>query len=242
MEWDLEICPSVRRELEDMKVKQRFWAVYPCGYQQFEVRLGDQAYGVDLIRRVCDCRGWQLTGIPCLHAMAAIANLNQNVEDYVDSCFTKNSFLNTYSYSIQPMNGSTSWPKTTYNKILPPVSRRLPGRPKTKRKNGQFEKEDDKKQTTTRAGRTQRCSYCQAHGHKKHKCPRKGKIQVQQVEEMKEGHMVEMEKGQVEEMQEGHKMDMKEGHMVDMKEGHRMEMQEGHKGSSGGNAGGTRAE
>ena len=23
MEWDLEICPSVRRELENMKVKQR---------------------------------------------------------------------------------------------------------------------------------------------------------------------------------------------------------------------------
>ena len=44
------------------------------------------------------------------------------------------------------MNGSTSWPKTTYTKILPPVSRRLPGRPKTKRKKGQFEKEDDKKQ------------------------------------------------------------------------------------------------
>ncbi|KAL4583140.1 hypothetical protein LXL04_007705 [Taraxacum kok-saghyz] len=73
---DLEICPSVRRELEDMKVKQRFWAVYPCGYQQFEVRRGDQSYGVDLIRRVCDCRGWQLTGIPYLHVMAAIANLN----------------------------------------------------------------------------------------------------------------------------------------------------------------------
>ncbi|KAL4554042.1 hypothetical protein LXL04_039842 [Taraxacum kok-saghyz] len=139
MEWDLEICPSVRRELQDMKVKQRM----------------------------------AIDRNPCLHAMTAITSLNQNAEDYVHSCFTKNSFLNTYSYSIQPMNGSTIWPNTTYTKILPPVSRRLPGRPKTKRKKGQFEKENDKKQKTTRAGRTQRCSYCQAHGHKKHKCPRR---------------------------------------------------------------------
>ena len=34
-----------------------------------------------------------------------------------------------------------------------------------------------KSKKTTGAGRTQRCSYCQAHGHKKHKCPRKGKIE-----------------------------------------------------------------
>nr|KAJ0206862.1 hypothetical protein LSAT_V11C500246930 [Lactuca sativa] len=37
--WDLTICPSIRKEITDLKDKQRFWAVYPCGYQQFEVVL-----------------------------------------------------------------------------------------------------------------------------------------------------------------------------------------------------------
>ncbi|KAL4590037.1 hypothetical protein LXL04_002955 [Taraxacum kok-saghyz] len=64
--------------------------------------------------------------------------------------------------------------KTIYTKILPPISRILPRRPKTKRRNGQFETKDDNKQKITRAGITQRCGYCQGHGHKKKKCTRKG--------------------------------------------------------------------
>ncbi|CAI9286024.1 unnamed protein product [Lactuca saligna] len=76
--------------LEDIRVyvMQRFWAVYPCGYQQFEVVLCNDRYAVDLIRRTCGCRRWQLTGIPCVHGVAAISSMNLNLEDYVASCYS----------------------------------------------------------------------------------------------------------------------------------------------------------
>jgi len=103
--------------------------------------------------------------------MAAIAKMNHDAYDYVHPCFSKEKFLATYAHSIQPMGGSVSWPKTSYTKILPPLSRRLPGRPKTKRKKGKFEQEDAKRHKVDRSGGTQRCSYCQGYGHKKKNVP-----------------------------------------------------------------------
>nr|KAJ0219035.1 hypothetical protein LSAT_V11C300129730 [Lactuca sativa] len=44
--------------------------------------------------------------------------------------FSKEQFLKCYSANISPVNGSNLWPQTEFIKPLPPVSRRMPGRPK----------------------------------------------------------------------------------------------------------------
>ncbi|CAI9269971.1 unnamed protein product [Lactuca saligna] len=54
---DLNICPAIRLKLSKIKQLQRFWRIVPSGYQQFEVRLLDDAYVVDLHKRTCGCRG-----------------------------------------------------------------------------------------------------------------------------------------------------------------------------------------
>nr|KAJ0190407.1 hypothetical protein LSAT_V11C800391310 [Lactuca sativa] len=59
--WDLTICPTIRLKLSKLKDLQRFWKVIPFGYQQYEVRLGYDAYVVDIGSRTCACRTWQLT-------------------------------------------------------------------------------------------------------------------------------------------------------------------------------------
>jgi len=98
------------------------------------VRVGNVAYGVDLNRRACECRRWQLRGFPCLHGIAAISNLNQNAEAFVAHCYTKQSFLSTYTFNVHPLNGSAMWPISISHKPLPPKKRRLPGRPTVNRK------------------------------------------------------------------------------------------------------------
>ncbi|XP_052621668.1 uncharacterized protein LOC111893335 [Lactuca sativa] len=141
IEWDLNICPSIRKRIQDLKVKQRLWGVTPCGYQKYEVRFNDAAYGVDLIAKTCACRIWQLTGIPCLHGVAAISSLNQDAETYVSQSYSKEAFLKCYNYSINPLNGSDMWEEVPYRKPLPPKRRRLPGRPSMKRKRDAVERE-----------------------------------------------------------------------------------------------------
>ncbi|CAI9293025.1 unnamed protein product [Lactuca saligna] len=89
---DLHICPSIRLKLSKIKALQRFWRVVPSSYQEFEVRLGYDAYSVDLGKNTCACRAWQLTGYPCVHAYAAISNLNRDPEDYVSPWLTTTMF------------------------------------------------------------------------------------------------------------------------------------------------------
>ncbi|GKC00229.1 hypothetical protein Tco_0986365, partial [Tanacetum coccineum] len=46
------ITPSIRKRLELLKEKQREWIVFPSGFQELEVRKGDQSYGVNLQYKV----------------------------------------------------------------------------------------------------------------------------------------------------------------------------------------------
>nr|GFC15300.1 leucine-rich repeat-containing protein [Tanacetum cinerariifolium] len=42
------ITPSIRKRLEVLKEKQRHWIVFPNGFQELEVRNGDDSFGVNL--------------------------------------------------------------------------------------------------------------------------------------------------------------------------------------------------
>ena len=144
------------------------------GYQEFEVIQGNERYAVDLQQRKCGCREWQLTGIPCVHGMAAIASLNLNPEHYVAECFSKTAYLNSYAHAIRPMNDSSLWPTNPdLFKILPPTKRRLPGRPCVKRKRDAVENQMTGRHTVSRRGIAQRCTLCHETGHNKAKCPKK---------------------------------------------------------------------
>ncbi|CAI9285675.1 unnamed protein product [Lactuca saligna] len=172
--WDLTICPTIRLKLSKLKDLQRFWKVIPSGYQQYEVRLGYDAYVVDIGSRTCACRTWQLTGYPCVHGYACIASLNRDVQEYVSPWFTTSMYLNCYRNTINPLNGSDMWPHVDYISPLPPKRRRLPGRPSTKRKRDQIERENQgKKHSITKRGSVMKCSICRESGHNRTTCPQK---------------------------------------------------------------------
>ncbi|CAI9287332.1 unnamed protein product [Lactuca saligna] len=153
----------------------KLWGVTPCGYQNYEVRFHDAAYGVDLIAKTCACRIWKLTGIPCLHGVAAISSLNQDAETYVSQSYSKEAYLKCYNYSINPLNGSDMWEEVPYRKPLPPKRRRLPGRPSVKRKRDAVERElsGPVRHSVTRRGSLIKCSICKEPSHNKKKCPSK---------------------------------------------------------------------
>ncbi|GKB56201.1 hypothetical protein Tco_0912387 [Tanacetum coccineum] len=85
---DLEdiITPSVRRQLEKPKTQQRNWVVIPSGFQELEVSKRDESYGVNLVRKQCQYRFWEITGIPCVHAIAGYMHLNRDPDVGVSEC------------------------------------------------------------------------------------------------------------------------------------------------------------
>ncbi|GJU99751.1 pentatricopeptide repeat-containing protein [Tanacetum coccineum] len=83
--WNGEICQNIKKILELRKDQQRFWHVIPCSENLFEVRKGSKAFRVDEPKRTCSCRMWQLSGLPCCHAIACIFRLNRIVEGHLST-------------------------------------------------------------------------------------------------------------------------------------------------------------
>ncbi|CAH1439040.1 unnamed protein product [Lactuca virosa] len=79
--------------------------------------------------------------------------------------FSKEQFLKCYSANISPVNGSNLWPQTEFIKPLPPVSRRMTGRPKVNRR--RHVTENDGRVHTPR---TVRCGKCFEYGHNQKGC------------------------------------------------------------------------
>ncbi|CAI9289037.1 unnamed protein product [Lactuca saligna] len=201
---NLKICPSIRLKISKLKKQQRFWGVIPYRIQQYEVRIGNDGYVVDLNNNTCGCRSWQVSGIPCVHAVAVISYLNRNARDYITPWFHTTMFLTYYNHTINPLNGSSMWPEVTYMKPLPPKKKRLPGRPIIKRKTDQSERESQGKtrHTISKAGAVMRCTICRETSHNRSTCPTRPKDAAStSLPKKKKANKCKIEKGTMEPVQ-----------------------------------------
>ncbi|CAH1417092.1 unnamed protein product [Lactuca virosa] len=149
----------------------RNWKVIATGGSVFETRYEYAAYKVDLEHHYCTCKVWEISGIPCVHGQATINYTHMNPTDFLSIWFQKQKFVAAYTTNISPVNGSNMWAPTDYIKPLPPLTRRMHGRPKTKRRRHVSEVNDSKFPTVrARVCRTVRCSKCLQFGHSLKSC------------------------------------------------------------------------
>ena len=121
-------------------------------------------------KKECGCRMWQLNGIACVHSVATLGYLNREYEaPYVSAMYLATIYRHAYKYPIHGMNGSNLWPATNFIPPLPPLKRRMPGRPTVKRRRDASERSAS--HTIPRTGRKVTCSICKQHGHNKTTCP-----------------------------------------------------------------------
>ncbi|GJT51646.1 60S ribosomal protein L34 [Tanacetum coccineum] len=64
----------------------RIARVYPCGNNEYEIRKGDTSYGVNIENRTCACKWWDLSGVPCVHSVAAFSFLKMDPVLGVSAC------------------------------------------------------------------------------------------------------------------------------------------------------------
>jgi hypothetical protein len=149
-----------------------FWHIRRGGeydYQVTHISLDGDKYSVNLLRQVCDCRKWLLTGLPCCHAIACMKHQNLDIESYVPIEFRKERYVDCYSSIIYPANGQNLWVRTEYTDLQPPPIKRQPGRPKRKRRleAGELKKNDNEMRRATYGIK---CSRCKQLGHNKSTC------------------------------------------------------------------------
>ncbi|GKC37616.1 (R)-mandelonitrile lyase-like protein [Tanacetum coccineum] len=136
--WNDGICPNIRKKFEIIKDLHR----------------------VDERMMTCSCRAWQFSGIPCQHGCAAIYFLHKDPKDYISDWYGKHMFISAYSTYIEGMNGMDQWPTTEYTKPLPPVVKKMLGRPPHKRKRDAGEKDDGNRTRLGRKGVIMHCFIC----------------------------------------------------------------------------------
>ncbi|CAN1186660.1 hypothetical protein LINPERHAP2_LOCUS38242 [Linum perenne] len=101
------LCPNAWVRIRERK--QRAAYCYPTfsGAGQYEVREGLRSWVVDLRLSHCACGLWQLSGLPCEHALACIAHNKEAVESYYDPCYKVSTYRAAYMHSIKPLNDSS---------------------------------------------------------------------------------------------------------------------------------------
>ncbi|KAL2920833.1 Type IV secretion system protein virB4, partial [Bienertia sinuspersici] len=172
---DIEICPRIKAKLEKSKMDARGWLAFWDGHFSYGVREGltQNRYVVSLLAKTCTCNAWQLSGVPCNHAVAAIWKVKELPEHYVSHYFSKNTYLKAYQFPLEPLNGPQEWPQSPYSPVIAPAVKKLQHRPTVKRKPSIGEVTGTR---LSKKGVTMKCSKCREAGHNKNKCPMKENI------------------------------------------------------------------
>ncbi|KAF7835650.1 Glycoside hydrolase, family 47 [Senna tora] len=113
-------CPNALEKLEKIKNDSKNCFALPSSTFLYEVACFDGNHVVDLNIKECSCRLWNITGIPCKHAVAAIQMNREQPEKYIHDCYSKETYIRTYSEIIKPMPGEVEWMETNLPPILPP--------------------------------------------------------------------------------------------------------------------------
>lgn len=179
------LTPTATGLFEGIKNHARKYVVTWNGGNKYQCsRQHVDQYVVDMGEKSCSCRRWDLTGMPCAHAVAAIWDMSLNnivnvgvPEDYVHPAYRLCTWKEVYSHKINPINGRNMWRKSTSpTTLLPPIYHKQAGRPAKKRKKSALELERQPAPSFVSAGKLSRkgtakvCGKCKQSGHNARSC------------------------------------------------------------------------
>ncbi|XP_076923612.1 uncharacterized protein LOC143585802 [Bidens hawaiensis] len=148
------LTPAISKKLEVIKKEASKLTVKWNGGSKFQVAgyMGEQCV-VDVAAPTCSCRRWELTGIPCKHAVAS-----------------------NWDMSLNGLDVEIPEKSTCPTKLKEPKHHKPIGRPKKKRKKDATEKEDEmvKGGKLSKKLRTTTCGTCGNRGHNRRSCTGQG--------------------------------------------------------------------
>ena len=168
--WSGYITPKIRDKLKKNADLAAFSEISPSGYGVFGVTAFGKDYVVELNMRACSCRRWQLTGIPCSHAIACLNAYRIKPESVVSNCYTLKTYMAAYGGQIFPLRDKDEWEPVEAEPILPPLYEKCAGRRKKNRRKHPTESSDGTR--LSKHGSVMNCGYCRQPGHRRGKCAR----------------------------------------------------------------------
>ncbi|XP_077231923.1 uncharacterized protein LOC143865428 [Tasmannia lanceolata] len=172
------LVEHTRWKTSDFSQKRRVygdeWRTQLTNYAEKHIRLakeeslsGLHVFEVaDTVNQVCGisscCRVFQTIGLPCGHAVTAIAiTKEKNPYSFCKPCYKVDRYRQTYDEVLYPTLDRTQWqvPPEPFMQVIPPRPIRPPRRPRTRRTDRELQ-----------SGLHYKCSKCGQPGHNKRTC------------------------------------------------------------------------
>lgn len=169
--WTGSICPNIFRKLKvNIDRSRNCWVLWN-GKEGFEVtEKEEKRYTVSLSEKTCTCRYWQLSGLPCCHAISCIYKCSKRLEEFIAPCFSISEYMKTYDHVLHPVQGPDNWPISEMPRPNPPAFVRGPGRHKTERTREAGEAPKGTK--LNKIGVKMTCRLCNKNTHNARTCPK----------------------------------------------------------------------
>ena len=100
------ILPSVIKEL-NQKSKGLHYLEARASPTLAEISGNGWRHTVNLEKKECSCRRWQICGKPCTHALRFIFSKKAKLDEYVDDSFSVERFKAAYEGILMPIRGRT---------------------------------------------------------------------------------------------------------------------------------------
>ncbi|KAH0709001.1 hypothetical protein KY284_010428 [Solanum tuberosum] len=192
--WKNEFSPHAMHLFNDYRVIAQRCKVEFNGGCGYEVTEGVDRHTINIELKICSCRVWDLSGIPCPHAIKAFIHKKIDHIAEIHWWYSKEAYLMVYKHKIEPVRGEIFWKMEPHHAMEPPTLAKMVGRPKMKRTR---EKDEAKNRqgvwSASRKGMLMTCGYCGEPNHNRRKCPLlndKHKDVFQDEENSQESHNV----------------------------------------------------
>ncbi|XP_021759165.1 uncharacterized protein LOC110724075 [Chenopodium quinoa] len=177
---DNDLCPKIAKLVRDISKATSTCRAFQSSPGEYEIHEGRSQFPLNLNQNICSCGAWQVSGIPCRHAVRAMLHAKVDPHNYVSSWYSARTYKQVYNFVIHPIPDSSQWPPvdaTHPQHIHPPKMKRGVGRPSRNRKREEGEDQPGKR------SRIVRCSNCGNLGHNKATC--KGGLTGKELESVK---------------------------------------------------------
>ncbi|PHU29571.1 hypothetical protein BC332_01664 [Capsicum chinense] len=125
-------------------------------------------YVVNLKEMSCQCKKWQISGVPCKHVLCCITHIRDDPSRFFHPLLTEDFYVKTYSKRLNPIPDESKW-STVHHPVVHP-------RQETEKKRGQKPKnrkrEGDEQPKNKRSVHCT-CRTCHQTGHNSRTCGKK---------------------------------------------------------------------
>ncbi|WMV33177.1 hypothetical protein MTR67_026562 [Solanum verrucosum] len=130
--WTRDFSPYAMDLYKDYKIIAHGCHVQSNGDLGYEVAEGVDTHVVSLVRKKCTCRTWDLTGIPCPHAIKALEHDKKEPLDEMNWWYSKEAYILVYQHKFNQLGVKDSgkciplmrWSHQKYIKCAPGHNKR----------------------------------------------------------------------------------------------------------------------